>query len=396
MLFTMKKIILAFMTIAALLMGIGVTTATAAKYSPITVTTGWSKSQYFPTDKTVTLKVTHPKMKNVTFSIYGKNTENTKPIAALKTTTLKNKKGKLTGYSFTFPNPKTSNIDYLLHIKTTDATNPTSMVIRVPYMTHPLYISARNTPRGVAENETRSIQARLTNPDPRMHYTVQTKTKGKWVNIKKYKNVKTTRTHNVNAYIKIKFPKKPGKYKYRIIATGAYSKKTAKSNLFTITVMKQKKYATYIKKAKTYAKAYCPKTPVYVANGPFAMGKGTAGIAYPLEMVYAIRLGLSNEDLKMTSLHECAHILQYSIIQYAPETIANKYKKTGTKLFNTTAYRWIEIEATCMSLLMSGTKYRAREPYTKTCTAKQFKQAKKTLKDGKKYYNQYYKTYYNQ
>lgn len=387
----MKKTLLAIIATAALLMGIGAPAANAYTYSPIPVDTMWSAWQYFPTDKTVTLNVTHPKIEQVTFRIFGDSIDDTKPVPSLKVKPLKGKKGNITGYSYTFPNPKTTKTEYLVTVKTKDATNPTYRTTTVPYMNSTPYIQAKTTISGVAENETRSIQVRLTNPDPRMHYTVQIKDKNTWKNVKTHKNSKIIGADYATDHVKIKFPNKAGKYKYRILATGAYSKKTAKTDAFTITVMKQKKYASYIKKAKTYAKPYCPKTSIYVANGPFAMGKGYAGMAYPGDMAYAIKLGLTGETLKMVSLHECAHILQFSIKQYAPEKTANSYAKTGAKVYKNKQYDWMEIEATCMSLIMSKVKSRASEPYTKTCTTKQFKQAKKTLKNGMKYYKQYRK-----
>lgn len=385
----MKRTITSILAATALLLGITAPAANAGTWTYSNIeedtTVSWSKSMYTPNDNTVTAVIRSP---NIAKAVLVTLNDNGDYVPMPGTTTKKAKKEDgIPGYNITFKNPKKEEwMSAYIYLKGNN--QPYLIEFDVPYMNSKPWVSVNNL--GGATGETKKIIAWVSSTYPKMNYTIQLKTNGKWKTVKKYKNIKTPVTQQsegIYQILSIKLPKKAGKYTYRITASNPYNNLKHTSN-FKMKVMNQKRYASYLKKAKKYVKSYCPSTSVYINKGPYKFNsRAWAGMAYSSDLAFSLRPNMENSVLKYVSLHECAHILQYHANQFAPDKIAEKRLAKGPKVYkNKRSIQWTEIEADCMALIMQGIKSNPIQGYTSTCTAKQFKMAKSTLKTGLKYY----------
>lgn len=258
---------------------------------------------------------------------------------------------------------------------------PTSNAAEYEY-TEDSAVYMTNVPRGVKENDTRHLTMNISFPHQRMNYALQIKTKGKWRTINKRNNVEVPAQTNVTTHkFKVKFPAKPGTYTYRALVTNVDNGQET-TETFNVQVLKQKQYSKYIKKAQKHIKKYCPATPIFTQNsvyGPYHYNSMT----FTDDMVFSVSKGLTNKELKNTSLRSCATLLQSSINKYAPDYQKDEYNQRGTKVYKSKK-NWTNIEADCMTLIMKRTKKDKTNSHATTCTPKQFKNAKKTIKIGMK------------
>lgn len=381
----MKKIATALTILLALALGLVATTPANAAKTSSGLTLNWSQTQYFPSDKTITAIIKDPNAKDavVSFVEWSDATERYETIPGSNTVFTKNAKGVVDGYKVSAPNPHKSTY-MMLSIKRPGEERAELISYGMNYnnIAPSIYLGA-GVPRGVAEGEKRKIEIRVYNTHPKMIYRFQVKQGKKWKTLATKRANENIEKDEIVRFMTVKFPKKPGKYTFRVVAGPSY-KKNAATAKFKATVSKQKPHKAYIKKARSYVKTYCPKTPIYTAVGPFKMNKQWAGMAYSGDMAFALQPNLG-KHLRFTALHECAHILQYNIYHKAPTKVSKAYEKTGKKTFSNTKHSWTEVEASCMAMAMMRVSSDPAGGYVTSCTKKQLKQARQTIKWGLKY-----------
>ncbi|MEN0130836.1 MAG: hypothetical protein AAGC49_15470 [Brevundimonas sp.] len=222
---------------------------------------------------------------------------------------------------------------------------------------------------------------------------VQRKSGTKWVSIDTATVSASTGKFSVAYHVPA------GKKSYRIVVLKTSKTSTAVKTWSTWTT-DGKKYKTYIARARSYMKAYCPTTPIFIGDdlvNSYTVGMATERYSYTsyggsserhFTWQHQIHLepGLSKPLLRHVALHECAHIVQFRRLVKGPEARAKAEKTTAT-VFKKRAGEYgdgNERQADCMAIVI--TKQKQYGGYTQSCTGARATSAKALWKAyGKKY-----------
>lgn len=222
--------------------------------------------------------------------------------------------------------------------------------------------------------------------------TVQRKDGSKWV------TVDTATVSRSSAKFSVAYKVKPGKKSFRLVVAKT-SRSTSATQKWTTRTTDGVKYKSYIARARSYMKAYCPSTPIFVDTN--LVNSRTVGMAtekyvwistsaskrtYTWQHQIHIEGGLSKAELRHVALHECAHIVQFRRLVKGPEARA-KAEKTTAKVFKAKAGEYgdgNERQADCMAIVI--TKKPQYGGYTQSCGGARGTSAKALWKAyGKKY-----------
>lgn len=376
---TMKKILLALFVIGAMFLTTVPARAKEAKALQVP-RVSWSQAQYYPNDTEVSLLVKYAGINNPRVEVIDYQNLAMTPVTGTKTVR--------TGgnhLSVTFKNPRKSGTYRVrLTSKSGDVSTPYATT-RLRYDMIDTSFVLHGTPDGVKEGETRTIVAEVFYPNRNVTYSIQRKSARRWIEERKVSHKRDLgHKFNIKKNLRIKFPSKPGRYRYRVVVTSDYA--PAAVQHFTIRVMKQKKYAKYLKSARAYSQRFCPGTPVYVSSNPYKVSDSAIATTFFKDRVIGLRKGIPRRYLRAIMDHECSHILQLNIMKNAPAKVASQYRKKAAKVYKHKQHSWIEVEASCMALVKSK-KNLIYSPYIRKCTSAQYAMAKKTIRLGVKYRN---------
>lgn len=207
--------------------------------------------------------------------------------------------------------------------------------------------------------------------------SVQQKVGSKWVT----QGSMTVKKGSWSKANKVTFkpPTKRGTYTFRaVLSAGKYS--DGSTVMFKVHNADNRKYGSYIAKARSAMKKYCPSTPIYIASP--GQARGTWGQAYSADMSILLSPGIPSSQLSRVAKHECSHIVQFRKF-YSGDDKTNakwaKHQREGNKVFASRKHSPLETEADCMTNAWFGIKSSSKNSYQKSCSSKQLAHAKKTL-----------------
>jgi hypothetical protein len=228
--------------------------------------------------------------------------------------------------------------------------------------------------------------------------TVQRRDGKKWV------TVDTARVSTSSARFTSSYRVRPGTKSFRLVVAKT-SRSTSVVQKWTSRTTDGKKYRSYIARARSYMKAYCPRTPIFVntnlvnsryvgmATDQYYWTGSTSSSARRYTWQHQIHLepGLPKAVLRHVALHECAHVVQFRRLVKGPEARA-KADRVTAKVFTKRSGEYgdgNERQADCMAIVIT------RKPqyggYTQSCNAARTKSAKALWKAyGKKYQSSVY------
>lgn len=158
-----------------------------------------------------------------------------------------------------------------------------------------------------------------------------------------------------------------------------------------------KRYGAYLKRARSYLKAYCPRTPISINTrevtkrnviGVAEAEYGRTGGTSYLSTRIALRSGLNKRLLRHVALHECAHVVQYRKIVKKGGAGYQQYAKAVGKIYKVPKHVAVEQQADCMAALI--VKSTRDNYYTKNCRGKRTTSARALWRAlGKKYQASY-------
>ncbi|MDM7831910.1 hypothetical protein [Cellulomonas edaphi] len=228
--------------------------------------------------------------------------------------------------------------------------------------------------------------------------TVQRKDGSRWVTID------TARVSTSTAKFSVAYRVKPGKKAFRLLVAKTSQSTWAKQSWTTWTT-DGVKYKSYIARARSYMKSYCPRTPIFVST-PLVNSR-TVGMAtekytwtsssssgprtYTWQHQIHIEGGLSRPLLRHVALHECAHVVQFRRLVKGP-TARAAAEKTTAKVFKRRSGEYgdgNERQADCMAIVITHKKQYGG--YTQSCTGARATSAKALWRAyGKKYQSSVY------
>jgi len=222
--------------------------------------------------------------------------------------------------------------------------------------------------------------------------SVQRKDGSTWV------TVDTTKVSRSSAKFSVAYKAKPGKKAFRVVVAKT-SQSTSVTKKWTTWTTDGVKYKSYIARARSYMKAYCPRTPIFVNTNlvdSYTVGMATEKYVwvstvagkktYTWQHQIHLQPGMTKAELRHVALHECAHVVQFRRLVKGPEARA-KAEKTTAKVFKARKGEYgdgNERQADCMAIVI--TKKKQYGGYTQYCGGARATSAKALWKAyGKKY-----------